>query len=118
MTADGRTAVLGSSEGTVRVWDLATCEVRTVDRHHGQVNSVAVARNGRLAVSGSSDRTVRVWDLATGEPRVTFYADAPVTSCAISAEGRIIVAGDASGRVHLLRIEDGAIAPDKAVLFG
>jgi predicted NACHT family NTPase len=68
VAADGRTAVSGSSDQTVRVWDLAsgTCRA-TLQGHTGWVRSVAVAADGRTAVSGSSDQTVRVWDLASGQ---------------------------------------------------
>ena len=69
MTPDGRTAVSGSDDDTVRVWDLATGQARTLEGHGGEVNAVAVTADGRTAVSGSDDSTVRVWDLATGQAR-------------------------------------------------
>ena len=65
----GRIAVSGSHDCTVRVWDLATGDARTLEEHANAVLAVAVTPDGRTAISGSSDRTVRVWDLATGEAR-------------------------------------------------
>jgi WD40 repeat protein len=65
--ADGRRAVTGSDDKTVRVWDLDTgaC-LRTLQGHTGSVWSVALHADGRRAVTGSDDKTVRVWDLDTG----------------------------------------------------
>jgi WD40 repeat protein len=67
VTADGRTAVSGSDDRTVRVWDLPGGRCTAVlEGHTGWVRSVAVTADGRTAVSGSDDRTVRVWDLPGG----------------------------------------------------
>ena len=66
-TADGRMALSGSSDGTVKVWDLSISEDQgSTAGHQGQVNSVAVTTDGRLALSASSDRTLKVWDLVAG----------------------------------------------------
>ena len=72
VSADGRTAVSGGDDGTVRVWDLAgTAAPRVLTGHAGAVWAVAVSADGRTAVSGGGDGTVRVWDLAgTAAPRV------------------------------------------------
>jgi WD40 repeat protein len=60
--------VFGSSDGIVRVWDLATGRHvgKPFTGHTGRVLTVAVAElDGRqVVVSGSSNGTVRVWDLA------------------------------------------------------
>ena len=67
MTPDGRCAVSGSEDQTVRVWDLRSgvC-LRTLKGHSDTVSSVSVTPDGRRAVSGSFDRTLRVWDLEIG----------------------------------------------------
>ena len=64
---DGRRAVSGSYDQTLRVWDLETGEtLRTLQGHSGGVTAVAPVA-GLQAVSGSYDRTLRVWDLKAGE---------------------------------------------------
>ncbi len=64
---DGRTAVSGGFDRSVRLWDLTTAqELRRLDGHTAPVLGVALSPDGRRALSGSLDRTVRVWDVGTG----------------------------------------------------
>ncbi len=52
--ADGRRALSGSYEDTLRLWDLETGEsLRTLEGHTGGVTAVAVLADGRRALSGS-----------------------------------------------------------------
>ena len=73
---DGRPVVAsGSTDSTVRVWDLGTGDPvgEPLTGHTDHVLAVAVGELDRrpIVVSGSLDSTVRVWDLATGgNPRV------------------------------------------------
>ncbi|HET7294363.1 MAG TPA: hypothetical protein VFM88_18205, partial [Vicinamibacteria bacterium] len=62
---DGRQAVVGSSDRTVRVFDLAGGQcARTLEGHEDAVLAVAVGPT--RIVSGGRDGTVRVWDAGTG----------------------------------------------------
>jgi WD40 repeat protein len=107
VTPDGRRAVSGSLDGTLRMWDLESGEtLRALEGHSESVDAVAVTRDGRRAVSGSGDKTLRVWDLDSGRPVASTEADAEILCCAIAPDGRTIVCGDASGRVHFLRLEE------------
>ena len=54
VSADGRLALSGSDDSTVKVWDLTSGqELRTLAGHADGVKSVAVSADGRLALSGS-----------------------------------------------------------------
>jgi WD40 repeat protein len=106
VTPDGRYAVSGSSDKTLKVWELSTGrEVRSLAGHSYGVNAVAVTPDGRYAVSGSSDKTLKVWDLETGLSPITFCGEDPFDSIAVAHDGRTVIAGNRSGHLHFLSLE-------------
>jgi len=106
LTGDGTKAVSGSSDKTLKIWDLATGkELATLTGHRHWVTAVALTSDGTKAVSGSVDNTLKILDLATGKEIMTFTGDSVFTCCAVSPDGKTIVAGDSGGVVHFLRME-------------
>jgi hypothetical protein len=93
VTPDGRFAVSGSADATLRVWELATGRPQaTLPGHTGPVTTVAVTPDGRFAVSGSADAILRVWDLTTDERSATLPAHmSPVKAVAVTPNGRFAV---------------------------
>jgi WD40 repeat protein len=101
---DGRFAIFGSDDKTLRLWDLASGAIlRTLEGHTDRVTAVAVMADGCRALSGSDDHTLRLWDLASGGCLAQFPADAAIT-CVAFARNDLIVAGSADGRLHILEI--------------
>ena len=86
---DGKTALSGSEDHTVRLWDLATGrEIRKFEGHSAAVNSVAFSPDGKTALSGSEDKTVRLWDLATGREIRKFEGHSSVVDIGCLFAGR------------------------------
>ncbi len=93
LTPDGRTAISGSGDYSLKVWDLATgaC-LRTLEGHTGDIRALALTPDGRTAISGSRDHTLKVWDLATGACLRTFEGHtSDIRAVALTPDGRTAV---------------------------
>jgi WD40 repeat protein len=86
---DGFTALSGSQDQTLRLWDLKTgSTLRTFVGHTDGVASIAITSDGRRALSGSYDKTLRLWDLASGTTLLTFTGHTDrVNSVAFGRDG-------------------------------
>ncbi len=68
VATNGRQAVSGGDDGSVRLWDLATGEcLKILDGYMGTVFAVSMTPEGRRAVSGTGEEILHMWDLATGK---------------------------------------------------
>ena len=62
------TLASGSSDNTVRLWDMATQkEKNTLTRHSGTIRTIAFSPDGTSLASASWDYTARLWDVTTGQ---------------------------------------------------
>src|SRR4028118_1883598 len=95
VTADGKRALSGSADKTLKVWDLTTGnEQFTLKGHSDLVNAVAVTADGKRAISGSSDNTLKVWDLTTGKEEFTLKGHRySVRAVGVTADGKRAISG-------------------------
>lgn len=109
LSRDGRLALSGSADLTMRLWDLTNGRcLRTLEGHADSVTSVALSDDGRLALSGSSDETMRLWDLADGRCLRTLEGHSgQVTSAALSVDGRYAISGNSDETSQVWDLADG-----------
>lgn len=100
---DGKTLASGSSDNTVKLWDVASGgEVRTLSGHTDWARSVAFSPDGRTLASGSGDETVKLWDVASGqEVRTLSGYTRDVWSVAFSPDGRTLASASSDKTVKL-----------------
>jgi WD40 repeat protein len=137
ISADGRRAVSGSSDHTIRLWDLVELRLlNTFVGHTDSINAVAITPDGRFAVSGagcprpfkmeiqmpeflkgvdlrpSRDTSIRIWDLDEGrEVQRLEGHTAAVRTLIFIADGKALVSGgdDSTLRLWAFGKEDSGI---------
>jgi WD40 repeat protein/serine/threonine protein kinase len=109
ISKDGRWALSGSADTTLRLWDISTGQcVRVFHGHNNYVSSVSMSADGRLALSGSSDNTLQLWEVATGRRMRTFEGHLKgITSVSLSADGRLGLSGSWDKTIQLWDIVTG-----------
>ena len=95
LSADGRRAISGSWDKTLRLWNVDTGEcLQTFSGHTDSVRAVSLTPDGRRALSGSWDKTLRLWDVDTGECLQTLQGHSNyVNSVFLSADGSRALSG-------------------------
>ena len=107
---DGRTALSGSEDKTLKLWEIAAGnELRTFTGHSGPVLSVTFSPDGRTALSSSADETVRLWEVATGKELRSFTGHSnKISSVAFSPDGHTALSGSHDGTLKLWDVATGA----------
>jgi tetratricopeptide (TPR) repeat protein len=60
---DGKTIASGSSDNTIKLWNLEGKLLKTLSGHSSYVTSVSFSPDGKTIASGSWDNTVILWNL-------------------------------------------------------
>ena len=109
ITPDGKYIVSGSSDNTIKLWDIKSGEeIRTFKGHSSWVILVTITQDGKYIVSGSLDNTIKLWDIKSGKEIRTFegHSDS-VKSVAITPDGKYIVSGSSDETIKLWDIKSG-----------
>ncbi|MBF0193763.1 MAG: protein kinase [Magnetococcales bacterium] len=109
MTPNGKIAVSGSSDKTVRIWDLVAREqLHLLEGHEARVHDVAISADGLVAISGSDDQSARLWDVTTGKClRVLKGHIKAVEAVAISGDGTLALSGGSDNVLKLWDVKSG-----------
>lgn len=100
---DGRALATGGEDRAVRLWDVATGQVRaTLEGHTDAVKSVAFSPDGKTLATGGGDRTAKLWDVAGGHERAMLAGHQnAINSVAFSPDGKTLVTGSGDGTAKL-----------------
>ncbi|KAH7459866.1 Vegetative incompatibility protein [Fusarium oxysporum f. sp. matthiolae] len=106
---DGKLIASGSSDKTVKIWNVVTGEEeQTLEGHTNWVNSVVFSNDGKLIASGSSDKTVKIWNVVTGEEEQALKGHTgSVRSVVFSKDGKLIASGSSDKTVKIWKVATG-----------
>lgn len=108
-TPDGKFALSGGTDHTLRLWDISSGRcLHTFTGHTEEVNTIIAVPDGAYAVSSSSDKTLKLWQLKNGRCLRTFKGhEGEVVTVAITPDGGFIVSGGDDNTVRLWNLTNG-----------
>jgi WD40 repeat protein/predicted Ser/Thr protein kinase len=106
---DGRFALSGSFDKTIRLWEIPGGKaIKSFEEHSDCVYSVCFSPDGRYALSGSNDNTIRLWEISSGKEIRKFEGHTNrVSSVSFSPDGQYILSCSFDKTIRLWEISTG-----------
>ncbi|MEV2223851.1 TIR domain-containing protein [Nocardia vinacea] len=110
----GRTAITGSDDGAVRLWDIADPTaprpLATLTDHQNSVWAMATGPGGDLLITGGADRTALLWGITDPARPVRLATltghTGTVRAAAFSPDGQTVITGSEDHTAMLWRVTD------------
>lgn len=113
VSSDGRWVVVGEETGQVKIYELATNELRhTLTGHTDRVSSVSFGPDGRMVATASRDQTVRMWHVEDGQSRGQRDLPTPVNAVSFVQAGAYLAAAGDDHLVHVWKVPEATTDPN------
>lgn len=101
ITSDSQYIVSGSSDSTIRIWDLESkTEQGCLEGHTGSIRSILITADNKYIVSGSYDKTIRIWSLhSRGLQGVLQSDNSYITSVSITNDNKYVVSASSDSNL-------------------
>ncbi|NEP45798.1 MAG: WD40 repeat domain-containing protein, partial [Okeania sp. SIO2H7] len=111
LSPDGKTAVTGSGDTLVRIWDTDTgILIFNLFYHFDTVYAVAIAPDGKFFATGSEDTTIKIVDLETGDLIDSLEGHTEgVRTLAISPDSTKLVSGSYDDTIKVWNLQTGKL---------
>ncbi|MCP4156581.1 MAG: hypothetical protein GY757_53195 [bacterium] len=103
----GNTLASGSSDYTIRLWDVETGNKKVLPGHQDTVLCVSFSEDGSMLASSSRDNTIRLWDVETGNNKVLKGHTDNVWSVSFSPDGNTLASGSTDHTIRLWDVGKG-----------
>ncbi|MEL4895544.1 serine/threonine-protein kinase [Crocosphaera sp. Alani8] len=110
-STDGKIAVSGSEDKTIKVWNTETQTLlHTLTGHLDGVRSVSISHNKQFIASASADETIKLWDIETGDLIRTLTAhQGSLWSVEISPNEQTIASASSDKTIRLWNVSTGEL---------
>jgi WD40 repeat protein len=109
LSGDGKTLAGGDSDGTIKLWDVASGEEKhTLKWHRQPIFILRLSGDGKVVASVGKDGTVKLWDVASGKEKHTVKEhNGSVTCMVFSGDGKTLASGGYDGTIKLWDVARG-----------
>ncbi|MFO0593767.1 MAG: serine/threonine-protein kinase [Myxococcaceae bacterium] len=105
-SADGKKLASGSSDHTIRLWDVEQGAVlRVLQGHTASVNALAMSADGSTLFSGGEDNVVLRWNLATGASERWLELPDAINALTLAPDGRALAIACEDSAVYLVALD-------------
>ena len=84
--------ISGSSDGSLRLWDVESGKLIREMKHDGPITAVAVRNDGKRFASAGTDKTAKLWNLAEGRQIAELKGDRYAQEHAADCERALVFA--------------------------
>ena len=93
-SGNGGTLVSADEEGTIKIWDVPTGQLKRTISSSGRITALSVDASGETLATAREDYSISLWDLRNGAQRSTLKKHTNVVNALVfSLDGKMLASG-------------------------
>jgi WD40 repeat protein len=108
ISSNGKYAITGSDDQTVKLWDLSTGEIKYTWKHQNKLSTVAISHDNKYVFTNGALSQSQLWKISNGKlhkkigPKLITYSTAE-----FSNNDKFLLLGHTSQRIELWKVRSG-----------